>query len=331
MNKKVKCMAAVLAAITMGGLMASCSGTTNNAGESAGTEKKEKIAVIQLVENGAFNDMRDGFIAGMKEDGYTDDNFQLYNANGDQSTLATIVQDAITAKSDLIVTVATPATAAVVAADTDIPNMFIAVSDPIGNSIISDWDVIDHNSTGTSNPVPADKIFELADQLTPGYTKVGMMCNPAEKNAVSTCKAAAEYLDSKNIEYIQKDVTSPATDALTAVAALIEAKVDIIFIPNDSSLQSYMESISGAATDAGIPTYGSSSVMPSTGALGAVAISDFNIGKKTAEMAKQLFAGEDIKNIPSVAVEADETSINYTTAEKLGITVPNTVQVDIKY
>ena len=310
--------------------MSICGCTQSQSGD-APSAKDEKIAVIQLVSNDAFDQMRDGFVETMKADGYTDDNFTLMNANGDQSQLPTLVQNAISSNVDLIVTVATPATAAVVSADTDIPNLFIAVSDPIGNKIIADWNTIDHNSTGTSNPIPADKIMELASTLTPGYSTVGMMCNPAEKNAVSTCNAVKKYLDEQGISYIQKDVVDPATDVVTAVDALIAENVDIIFVPNDSSLQSYMGTIAGKATEAKIPTYGSSAVMPATGALGAVAISDFNIGAKTAEMAKQLFAGTDIKDIPSIPVEADETSINKTTASKLGIEIPADLKVDKEY
>lgn len=329
MKKIITKITAGVMALAMVGVIAGCGTNTNTASKDGA--KKEKIAVIQLVENTAFNDMRDGFVETMKQNGYTDSNIQLYNANGDQSTLATIVRDAISSAPDLIVTIATPATAAVVAADTDIPNMFIAVSDPIGNKIIEDWDKINHNSTGTSNPIPADKIFELADKLTPGYSKVGIMCNPAEKNAVSTAKIAEEYLKSKSIECVRKDVTDPATDAITAVNALIEEKVDVIFMPNDSSLQSYMETITGAATEAKIPVYGSSAVMPKTGALASVAISDYNIGAKTAAMAMELFGGKKITEIPAVPVEADETAVNYKTAEKLGINIPDDLKVDVKY
>ena len=324
---KTLSLLAVFAVIAL--MFAGCSPTTSDNGSAA--SKSEKIAVIQLVSNDAFDQMRNGFVETMKSDGYTDDNFILMNANGDQSQLPTLVQNAISSNVDLIVTVATPATAAVVASDTDIPNLFIAVSDPIGNNIIADWNTIDHNSTGTSNPIPADKIMELASTLTPGYTKVGMMCNPAEKNAVSTCNAVKKYLDTQGISYTQKDVVNPATDVVTAVDALISENVDILFVPNDSSLQSYMATIAGKATEAKIPTYGSSAVMPATGALGAVAISDFNIGAKTADMAKQLFAGTDIKDIPSVAVEADETSINKSTAAKLGITIPSSLTINKEY
>lgn len=317
------------AAALSASMLAGCGSTETKTATEGG--KDEKVAIIQLVENQAFNDMKEGFMVKMIEDGYTEDSFRLYNANGDQSTLATIVQDAVASQPDLIVTIGTPATTAVVGADSDIPNMFISVSDPIGNKIISDWDVIDHNSTGTSNPIPVEQIFELADKLTPGYKKVGMMCNPAEKNAVGTCNALIAYLDEKGIEYSKKDVTDPATEAITSVNALISEGVDIIFMPNDSSLQSYMESITGAATDAGIPTYGSSSVMPATGALASVAISDFNIGGKTAEMALQLFGGTAITDIPSVPVEADETAVNKATAEKLGVTIPDDLTVDKEY
>ena len=60
---------------------------------------------------------------------------------------------------DLIATIATPATQAMVNLETDIPVFFIAVSNPVGAGVITDMEKPDKNATGTSNAIPVEDIF----------------------------------------------------------------------------------------------------------------------------------------------------------------------------
>ena len=94
--------------------------------------EKIDIGIIQLIENGAFNDMREGFIQQMKEKGYDDStaNFHYKNAQGDSTNLNTICQEMVDNGMDLVVTIATPASQAMVNLESDIPVFFISVSQP---------------------------------------------------------------------------------------------------------------------------------------------------------------------------------------------------------
>ena len=74
---------------------------------------------------------------------------------------------------DLVATIATPATQAMVNMKSDIPVVFISVSDPVGAGVLSDMEAPDNNATGTSNAIPVGDIFDLADKLTPGVEKYG--------------------------------------------------------------------------------------------------------------------------------------------------------------
>ena len=137
--------------------------------------EKIDIGIIQLIENGAFNDMREGFIQQMKEKGYDDStaNFHYKNAQGDSTNLNTICQEMVDNGMDLVVTIATPASQAMVNLESDIPVFFISVSNPVEARIISDMEKPDKNATGTSNAIPVNEIFDLADQLTPGCQTYG--------------------------------------------------------------------------------------------------------------------------------------------------------------
>ena len=102
-----------------------------DASEAAASEAKGdiKVGVIQMIDNGAFADMRDGFSEELTEK-YTGGKVDIVykNAQGDAAALNTICQEMADSGVDLIATIATPATQAMVNLETDIPVFFIAVS-----------------------------------------------------------------------------------------------------------------------------------------------------------------------------------------------------------
>lgn len=320
-KKTITKILAVASAIMMTASFSGCSKTPVN----DTTDTAKKIAIIQQIDNGAFSDMREGFEAQMKEAG-PDVEFIEMNAQGDMTTLQTYVQNAIDQKVDMIVTIATPATQAVVSAATDIPNVFIAVSDPVKAGVLSSMDAPDKNSTGTQNPIPVEKIFSTADMLTPGITKYGMLYTEAQTNSVATCAAAKAYLDTISMPYTEKTVASSA-DVQQAVQALL-ADCDALFIPNDATIQDAMPVVIEAANAAKKPVYGSSAVMAQSGALAAVAISDKEIGAISADMAIEILNGKAVSEVPAQAVEATITTINKATADTLGITIPSDIEAE---
>ncbi len=296
---------------------------TESTGSSDGEVKT--IAIIQQIDNGAFTDMREGFKARMLESGLNVE-FKEMNAQGDAATLQSYVQNAVDEGVDLIATIATPATQAVVSAGTDIPNVFIAVSDPVSAQVLTSMDAPDKNSTGTQNPIPVEKIFTTAEALTPGIQTYGMLYTEAQPNSVSTCEQAKAYLDGAGIKYVERTVSSSA-DVQQAAQSLL-SECDALFIPNDATIQDAMPVVVEAAAAAKKPVYGSSAVMPASGALASIAISDTEIGAASADMAVEILNGKPVSEVPAQAVEATITTVNKATADSLGVTVPADMEVE---
>ncbi len=311
--KKVLALAAVLVLVL---LTSSC----------ALAEEPLKVAIVQLVENGAFKDMREGFIARMRELGYTEDKmvFEQKDASGDMSNLYTIAQSVVDEKVDLIVTIATPATQAVVNLESDIPVFFISVANPIGAGVITDMQKPDKNATGASNAIPISKNFELAAKLTPEAKDFGLIYCTSQVNSVTTIENAKKYLSENGFTYKEAVVTA-SSEVYEAALSLVDQGVDAFFIPNDSVIQDAMEVISQVAKDAKIPVYGSSAVMVNSGAFATISISDPEIGAIVADMVNKHLSGTPVAEIPAVVVDKFTTVINKTTAEAIGVTVPQDV------
>lgn len=289
---------------------------------------KIQIGVIQMIENGAFNDMRQGFIDELAAKGYDESKVEIIykSAQGDATNLNTICQEMVNDKVDLVATIATPATQAMVNMESEIPVFFVAVSAPVKAGVITDMEKPDKNATGTSNAIPVSDIFALSDQLTPGCTTYGFLYNTSEVNAVNTVNDAKAYCDSNGLKYVEAVVTN--SSEVQQAAQSLAGQVDAIFVPNDSMIQSAMPNVAEVARDAGIPVYGSSAVMVTSGAFATIAVDDKQIGAMSADMAIEYLEGKKVEDIPSIVVPASATVINQTTLDALGITLSDEVKAE---
>lgn len=316
--------------LTAAMLVITAAGCSNTETENTDNQSSEgdvlKVGVIQMVENGAFNDMREGFIQELRDKGYTEDKLEIIykTAQGDATNLNTICQSMVSEGMDLVCTIATPATQAMVNLKSDIPVVFVAVSNPVAAGVITDFASPDKNATGTSNAIPVSNIFALSDKLTPGVKNYGILYNTSEVNSVNTVKDAKEYLDSKGIGYTEAVVTN--SSEVQQAAQSLAGKVDAIFIPNDSVIQDAMPLVTEVARANKIPVYGSSAVMVQSGAFATVAVSDKEIGAISADKAIAYFEGTSIENIPAEVVPASDTVINQTTADAIGAKIADDVK-----
>ncbi len=292
-------------------------------GEKQDNTEVKNVAIVQIIDNTAFTDMRNGFIAYMRANGY-DENKMLFHykdAQGDATVLNTIAQEVTSGNYDFLVAIATPAAQALVNMDSSIPTFFISIMDPLGARIISDMQKPDKNATGTSNEIPHVKIFELADKLTPEVQSYGLIYCPNEVNAVKTIEATKEYLNSRNIPFKEAVITNPG-EAQQAAQSLV-SDVDAIFVPVDSVLQSAMPAVAEVAKEAQKPLYCSSVANIMSGAFATVATADTVLGEQAAHMAIQYLNGTKISDIPVEIVPATQFVVNKTTADTLGIEIPS--------
>ncbi len=318
MKKEIKkLLALVVSSFMVLGTAACSSGSSADGGEeTTGNTDKTKIGIVQMADNGAFTDMREGFIAEMNEKGYDDSNteFIYKNAQGDASNLNTICQQMVSDGVDLVAAIATPAAQAMVNMKSDIPVVFVSVSNPLTAGVVTSMETPDLNATGTSNPIPVEEIFEFSEKVTPGIRKYGILYTSGEVNSVNTANKAKEYVETA--------VTN--SSEVQQAAQQLCAESDAIFIPNDAVIQSAMPVVAAAAKDAGIPVYGSSAVMVDEGAFATIAISDTEIGAISADLAVAILGGKSPADVPVVEVPGTEVVVNKTTMEAIGITIDDT-------
>ena len=319
--KKLTAVAALLAltlSLTACGVDASSSATPAR-------DKTYKIGIIQLVENGAFEDMKKGFKAEMeKEYGAGKVEFVEKSAQGDASNMNTIAQEMAGGGYDLVATIATPASQAFVNQKSDTPQVFIAVSQPVKAGLLSDIKKPDKNATGTQNPIPVEGIFNLAKELKPDIKTVGILYSANEVNSNATAKDAKAQLEKMGLKAVERTVSNSSEVKQTADS--LAAETDAIFVPNDSLIQDAIALVVDAANAHKIPILGSSKVMVDGGALLSVAIDDVDTGAQSARLAIEVLNGKAVADVPAIAINGDMVDVNMAAAEKLGISIPQAIQ-----
>lgn len=316
MKKRVKMMMIVGALALLTGIFAGC----------AKEDDTFTIGIVQIVEHPSLDTIRTSFIEGLATDGYVDgDNIVIdyQNAQGDQTNLNTINKKFVDNQYDLIVAIATPSAQSAVGATSDIPILFAACTDPIGSGLVMDMDKPGKNITGTSDAVSAEMIIKLAEELTPGFKTIGALYNSSETNSLAVVEDLEAYASANGLEVVRGTVSS--TSEVQQVTVNLVENVDILFSPIDNTIASAMPIVAKTANDAGVPFYVGADSMVKDGGLATYGINYRILGGETAEMAVAIIEGKNPGEMPVRTMDEMNIYLNATTADTIGVTVPEDI------
>ena len=333
-----KIFAAILA---LSLLLTACSGASSSApapssqpeaasssqeAPSASSGETLKIGLVQMMEHPSLDEIREAFLAELKAQGYDDSKVVIdyQNGQGDMGTLNTIAQKLVGDGVDMIVAIATPAAQAAAAATDSTPIIFSAVTDPVDAGLVSDLEAPDRNLTGTSDAIPVDRIFALADELTPGIKTYGLLYNNGESNSVSVIRDVKVALNAAGIAFEEATVIN-SSEVTTAAQSLV-GKVDAIFSPIDNTVAYAMPNLAQIAIEAKLPVYVAADSMVNDGGLATVGVNYTQLGKQTAQMAAEVLSGKPVSEVPVQVLSEYATVVNPDTAAAIGVDVSKYVK-----
>ena len=315
MKNLLKCGLALAAAFSL----AACSG----GGQS---EDTTKIGIIQLAEHPALDQAYEGFMDGLKEAGYTEENttFDYQNASNDQSNCATIVDKFVNDGDDLIYAIATPSAQTAAKKTNDIPIIVNAVTDPAASGIVKDNEEPGGNVTGVSDLTPVGKQIELLTQIVPDAKKVAVMYCSSEDNSKIQAEMAEKALDAAGLEW--QEATVADSSSIQQVTESLIGKVDVIYIPTDNLLAEGMSAVAQVSNANGIPCIVGESGMVENGGLATYGIDYHKLGEMAAKQAVEILKdGKSPAEMPIEYLDPEDCvlTINKSAAEELGITIPD--------
>ncbi len=287
--------------------------------EEVTNEKVFKIGISQLAEHPALDDARLGFEEGLKELGVVAE-ITYQNAQGDIPNTVSISQKFVKDKLDLIYAIATPAAQSAKQATKDIPILFSAVTDPVAAELVASMGNPGGNITGTSDEAPMDRQLQLFKDLDPNIKKVGIIFNTSEENSHIQVDRAKEIGNNIGIEIMDVGI-STISEIPQAVDSIIK-KVDGIYTITDNMVASAINIVSEKAIENQIITVGAEDSHVKGGILIADGLSYYELGKQTAQMAKEILVdGKSPSDVPSAVSTNTKKTFNKNTLERLGLDI----------
>lgn len=287
---------------------------------------KYTVGICQLVQHEALDAATKGFKDVLKEKLGDDVEFDEQNAANDSATCATIANQFVSNKVDLIMANATPALQAAAAATADIPIVATSITDYATALEISDWTgKTGKNITGSADLAPLDKQAEMIKELFPNAKKVGILYNSGEANSKYQATVVTAALKELGIE--AKEYTSADSNDLASVVTTACAEVDVIYIPTDNTMASNTGIVNNIAEPAKIPVVAGEVGICKGCGVATLSIDYYSIGKKAGEMAYEILVNGAKPG--EMEIEYSDTLTKQYMASRcqtLGITVPDTYE-----
>ena len=322
---KATAAAAVVSALGLTGCGSSGSSAaaSSTASSAAGSEAGQtfKVGIVNYVDHASLNQIVASVESRLDkvgaEKGVTFDYADYYaNAQADQSNLNQIGADLVADQVDVIVAVATPTAATMLAAveDTDIPVVYSAVTDPVSAGFDGEEGI-----TGTSDALNTEAIMNLITAINPDIDTIGLLYDLSQDASTQAIADAKAFCDSKGIKYIEKNGTTTA-EVQMAAEALVAAGVKAVFTPTDNTVMTAELSIYETFLEAGIQHFTGADSFALNGAFVGYGVDYVQLGEATADMVVELLCGgKTPADLPYQTFDNGIVTINTETAAALGM------------
>ena len=291
---------------------------------SAGSDGTYTIGICQQMEHPALDAATEGFQDACKEK-FGEDNveFDVQNAQGEQTMCSTIINNFVSSDVDLILANATLPLQTAAQATADIPILGTSVTDFASALGISDWTgATGVNISGTCDLAPIEEQEDMLTELLPEAKTVGILYCSAESNSKYQAELFETELEKDGIEY--KEYTAADSNEIQSVVTNAVSECDAIYIPTDNTMASNTQIINNICLPAKVPVIAGEQGICSGCGIATLSISYYDIGYRAGEMAYEILAeGADISTMEIETAPQVTKMYNPTICEELGITVPD--------
>ncbi len=267
----------------------------------------------------AFRGIMDGFSSQGLRPGQ-DFNATCLNAQGDMTTLSSIMTAVRNDQPDLVMAISTPALQATLRQGGGLPTVFCAVADAVraggGTSESNHLPYV----TGVTTRSPFNEMAQLIKESVPGVRAVGTLFSPAEINSELYREWFDEALKAVGLELVAVPVNTSA-DTSEAAAALLRADIQVVSQISDNTTRPAFAQIIKRASEANLAFFCFDSGGLKEGATLALARDYYEAGVEAAAVAVRVLRGESPKDIPFVNTPTQVLAIDKALLEKYGITL----------
>lgn len=297
-----------------------------NADKNLASQKVIKVGILQIMSHPALDQIHQGILTGLKEEGYRNGKnikVEFQNAQGDQSNLKTMAQQ-LADHDDILFGIATPAAQALVnAADKSTPVMLAGITDPASSGLVKSEKHPGGNVTGSSGDSPLSKQLKVIQEIMPHAKKIGIIYTSSDAGGQSNARKFKRLVEKAGLE--PKMYTISNTNDMQQISQRMAGQVDAIYAPQDNGVASAMKTLVNNANQANKPVFPAADTMVKDGGTAAYAIDQHDLGRLAGHMAAKVLQGKKPANYPVEFVVKGKYVINQAQVKKLHLQIPEKI------
>ena len=298
---------------------------------STAQEKKStrtiRIGVAKTAFHPALDAAEKGFERALSDAGFKERTNVVYdreNARGETVNAQAIAQKFLDAKVDLIHSIATLASQAVVKVVKTIPVVFSSVTDPVDAGLVprssSPGTRTGTNVTGVSDRWPITLQFEMYMKFVPKARKWGTIYNARDANTLVHVREMREAARKLGVDLIEVTISSSAETE--QAAQFLAGKVQAIHITSDHTAVSSFETIARVCNEKKIPLFAGDVSTVSRGGIAAYGLDYFLVGLAAGWKADRILNGQKPGDLPWGPSDTFSLVVNEKAARAQGIVIP---------
>jgi len=266
------------------------------------------------------------FLKGLQDRGYVverDFDVQFRLADGDWDRWPAVIEEIIQLKPDVIYAMATLEAVGARKATSTIPIVCSALADAVRLGLIASEARPGGNVTGIMPYVaglPAKQI-ELAREIVPGASTVGLLTNLRDPKAPAQVPDLAAAAQAAGLKIVAADVDRP-DDIEVALRELANKRADVVIVLATNLFVTYTPEIAAAALAMKLPTVCEYREHVIEGALISYGVDLSWCFQRSGYFIDKILHGAAPGDLPIEFPTKFPLSINLKTAKELGITLP---------
>ena len=244
-----------------------------------------------------------------------------------------MVQDLISRKVDIIVTIGTATVRIAEKATTTIPIVMAGAGEPLELGLVPSLSHPGGNVTGVAhNPGPefAGKSLQLLKYAAPSISRVAILWDSKALHEDASLEGQRKAAPTLGLTLLINDIADAHTDeAFAAVLATVKSESpDALFAYPNFIVAKHRQALLAFLSANGLPSMFQDSSFAEQGALFSHYANWVTIRRRTAEYVDKILKGVAVPaNMPVEQPEKFDLVVNLKTAKALGLTIPQSILV----
>jgi putative tryptophan/tyrosine transport system substrate-binding protein len=296
---------------------------------SAQPVKAYRVGVI--LQGGPWYAVIDGLREGLEKLDFIEGNqfvLDIRDTRGDLEAVEKAARNLEEQKVNLIYTVATSVSLAAKRVTLNVPQVFVAGTDPVAVQLVNSMARPGGRSTGVHflSTDLTGKNLQLLREIVPHLRRVVTFYNPSNRSAIESVKEGREAARHLGLEFIERQVASPE-ELDKAVRAFRADEADAYLAVSDAMVDRHADIIIEMGKALRVPTLFYQQELVVKGGLVSYSVNFNEVGRVSAKYVQRILTGTSPTDLPVERIDRLVFMINLKTAKHIGLAIPETILI----